>query len=81
MASIHMIRNKDSSAHYLGLASCGKIGVISRLPDMVTCKICRKTAAWKIDHQSIHGRPNTKLDRQPPLPVRTDGGLLQDGKP
>jgi hypothetical protein len=25
--------------------------------------------------------PNTSMDREPPLPVRADGGLLQDGKP
>jgi hypothetical protein len=24
---------------------------------------------------------NTSMDREPPLPVRADGGLLQDGKP
>lgn len=26
-------------------------------------------------------RPNTVMDREPPLPVRAAGGLLQDGKP
>jgi hypothetical protein len=25
--------------------------------------------------------PNTSMDRQPPLPVRADGGLLQEDKP
>jgi hypothetical protein len=28
-----------------------------------------------------HDPPNTPMDREPPLPVRADGGLLQDDAP
>jgi DNA-directed RNA polymerase subunit RPC12/RpoP len=42
----------------------------------VYCAISCESCGSFIDN---HWRPNTVMDREPPLPVRTDGGLLQDG--
>jgi hypothetical protein len=39
--------------------ACGKIGDTVRNPDIVTCKACRKTQAWKDAHAEIHTRRTT----------------------
>jgi hypothetical protein len=35
----------------------------------------------KPEYVKLFDPPNTRIDREPPLPVRTDGGLLQPPTP
>jgi hypothetical protein len=53
MTTSHFVRM--SGPYQMPIAACGDHGYIYRNPDMVTCKKCRRTKAWKKAHALLHG--------------------------
>jgi hypothetical protein len=87
--AVHFIPNPKSDRHWqmrYNQSIDQQLNAVMILEsfDYLLCDEISQTEAirrLKLLRKARTNPPNTVLDREPPLPVRTDGGLLQDGKP
>ena len=75
----------DDECDFCSSPSMGTYAKMIRIPgenpevDFYVCGRCAEMRDWMPSNSTNQPcPPNTLLDGHPPLPVRTDGGLLQD---